>query len=187
MSVDVVRRRRFTVKEYDRMLEVGILAEDKRFELLDGEVVERVPEGTPHAACISRLDRLVGRALGDRAMVRVQHPIVVGQHSEPEPDVAIVRWRDDFYATAHPRPEDVLLLVEVADSSLLLDRNRKLPIYAAHGVADSWLVDLPARRVEIHRDPTPDGYRDVTAHAPGERLAVAGLDDVELAVDAVIP
>lgn len=186
MSVDVVRRR-FTVAEYDRMLEVGILAEDKCFELLDGEVVERMPEGSPHAGCISLFQLALPAPIRGRPLARVQHPLVLGDDSEPEPDIAIVCWRDDVYATAHPRAQDVLLLIEVADSSLLLDRNRKLPIYAAHGVAESWLVDLRARRIEVHRDPSPDGYRDVTLRGPGARLAVPGLDGVELAVDDLLP
>lgn len=165
MSAEALHHR-FTVDDYDRMLEVGILAEDNRIELLDGEVIEKMGEGSPHAACIGRLDRVASRALGDQAMVRVQHPVVVGKYSEPEPDVAIVRWRDDFYATAHPRPEDVLLLVEVADCSRVLDGNRKLPIYAAHGVAESWLVDLHARRIEVHRDPTPTATQPSRSMGP---------------------
>lgn len=152
------RRRLFTVDEYHRMVEVGILTPDDPVELLDGEIIEMTPMDPPHAGCVIRLNRLFMTQVGERATVGVQTPVILDDRSEPEPDLWIGHRRDDDYATAHPRPDDLLLVVEVAHSSVLLDRNRKIPRYGAAGVPEAWLVDVGARRIEVHREPTPDGY-----------------------------
>src|SRR5207247_3212709 len=140
--------RRFTVDEYYRMAETGILAEDDRVELLDGEIVEMSPIGPRHAATVTRLDHLFNRLVGDRAIVRAQNPVRLDGYSEPEPDIALVTPRADFYRAEHPTPRDILLIVEVADTSLRYDRHTKLPGYARAGVPEAWLVDLTADRVE---------------------------------------
>lgn len=150
--------RRFTVDEYYRMAEVGILGPDDRVELLDGEIVEMSPIGSRHAATVTRLQRLFERGAADRSIVRVQQPVRLDRYSEPEPDVAVVAVREDFYAAGHPTPRDVLLIVEVADTSLRYDRHRKLPSYARAGIPEVWLVDLTVDRVETHRAPRGDGY-----------------------------
>lgn len=170
------KRRRFTVDEYYRMGAAGILDEDDRVELIEGEILEMSPIGRKHAACVGRSNRRFSRLVGSRAVVRVQDPIRLADDSEPQPDLAIVRARADFYASGHPRPKDVFLLVEVADESVDRDRRVKLPLYARAGVAEVWLVDLNARVIEIHRRPRKGVYREVRSFAPGERLPVAALD-----------
>jgi Uma2 family endonuclease len=122
-----VQRRLFTVEEYHRMAEAGILSEEDRVELIEGELVTMSPIGSRHAACVKRLVRLLDRAAGDRAIVGAQDPIRLGARSEPQPDVALLRYRPDFYASAHPGPEDVLLVVEVAETSADADRSLKIP------------------------------------------------------------
>lgn len=152
---------RFTVGEYHRMGESGIFAPDARVELIEGEIVERTPIGPRHAACVNRLtDRLAG-ILRPRAILAVQNPVILGSVSEPQPDIAVLRATDDYYASGHPRPDDILLLIEVADTSRVYDRETKLPIYARHGVPETWLIDLAAETVEVCRDPGPEGYGDV--------------------------
>ena len=179
-------RRRFTVDEYHRMAEAGILGEDDRVELLDGEVVEMTPIGPRHAGGVNRLNRIFTARLGERAVVCVQNPIVLGRHWEPQPDLVLLRPRDDFYTGAHPRPGDVLLTVEIAETSLEGDRRVKVPAYARSGVPEAWLLDLPGDRLEAHRDPGPEGYRDVRALARGERVAPEALPDLELSVDELL-
>lgn len=164
--------RRFTVDEYHRMAETGILREDDRVELLDGEIVEMSPSGPRHAATVRRLERLFHRLAGERALVSGQNPISLDRYSEPEPDIALVRPQDDFYAGAHPTPADVLLIVEVADSSLGYDR-RKLASYARAGIPEVWLVDLTRDRVETHRAPRGDGYGE--HHVLGRDEAITPL------------
>lgn len=138
----------FTVADYARMREAGILREDDRVELLDGEVRSMGPIGPFHAAIVNVLVLLFTRQLGDRAIVSGQNPIQLHNHSEPQPDVAILQPREDFYAAAHPRPDDVLIVVEVSDSSLDYDRNEKLPRYASAGIPEVWIIDVGKQTIE---------------------------------------
>ena len=177
---------RFTVDEYQRMAEAGILTEDDKVELLDGQIVAMTPIGPPHAGCVTRLTRLLVRALGDMATVRVQSPVVLATHWAPEPDVAVLAFRADGYGTRHPSPGDVLLLIEVADSSTHVDRRVKLPAYAAAGIPEVWLADLPADRVEVHRDPTRKGYTSVRVAERGETVTPLALEGVSLRVDEIL-
>jgi len=124
-------KRLFNVDEYHRMAATGVLSESDRVELIGGEILEMSPIGRRHAACVDRLTRLLVIRLGETAIVRVQNPIALGQHSEPQPDVSLLRPRDDFYASGHPSPEDVLLVIEVCETSIDYDRDIKLPEYAA--------------------------------------------------------
>ena len=179
-------RRRFTVDEYYRMAEVGIFSEDDRVELIDGAVVDMVPIGAPHAGVIIRLNHLLSRLVGDRAMISPQNPVRLSDYSEPLPDVMLLRPRPDFYTSAHPGPGDVLLLVEVADSSAEYDRSVKVPLYARHGVPEVWLVDLQRQLVEIYRDPAPAGHREIRVVRRGDRLTTLAMPDVPLLVDDIL-
>ena len=185
MAVELLRRR-FTVEEYHRMGEAGILREDDRVELIDGEIVEMTPIGSRHAACVTRLNQLLVRALGDRAIVSVQNPTSIPPHSQPQPDVMVLRPRPDFYAKAHPEPEDVLVVVEVADTSLPFDRTVKVPLYARAGVREVWVIDLAGEVVEVLRRPGAGGYADLQRHARGDRLDCQAFPDVVLTVDDVL-
>jgi Uma2 family endonuclease len=181
-----VRRRRFTVAEYYRMAEAGILGEDDRVELIEGEILVMSPIGSRHAAAVGRLNRFFSQGAGTAALVRVQDPIHLGDRAEPQPDIALVRPRDDFYAGAHPGPEDVLLLVEVADTSLRYDRLVKVPLYARMGIREVWVVDLDDGSVEVHRQPSPQGYGEVQRLRRGQRLAPLALPEVEIAVEDLL-
>lgn len=171
----------FTVTEYYRMAEVGILTEDDRVELIEGEILDMGGIGVRHAACVDRiLALLYGRVPG--AVLRVQGPVRLSERSEPQPDLALLRAREDRYTTAHPGPQDVLLLIEVADSSVLYDRNRKVPLYARSGIPEVWLVDLMTNAVEVHAVPAAGAYSRVERFERGATVASIRLP--ELRVDA---
>jgi Uma2 family endonuclease len=180
---EVLTRYRFTVDEYHRMGEVGILPEDSRIELIAGDIVVCEPIGSYHAGTVNRLTRLWTSILGERAVVQVQNPIELADHdSEVQPDVTLLRPRADFYARGHPVAADVLLLIEVADTSLVRDRRVKIPLYARAGICEVWLVDLTDRRAEVHRDPTAGGYTRVRALGRGESVVPEAFPDLTVAV-----
>ena len=185
MAVQLLRRV-FTVEEYHRIANAGILREDDRVELLEGEIVEMTPIGSRHAACVDRLNSLFVRGLGQRGIVRVQSPVRLGERSELQPDLALLRVRPDFYAQAHPGPTDILLLVEVAETSTEVDREVKVPLYARAGIREVWLVDLAGGCVEIYREPAPASYQQVQRVRRGQRLSPHAVPDLELAMDDVL-
>jgi hypothetical protein len=150
-----------TVARYERMIAEGILTKDDRVELINGVIVDMSPIGSPHGACVDRLNELLARRFRGRVIVRVQGAIVLGSRDEPQPDLALLRPRPDYYARRNPRPTDVLLVIEVADTSLERDRRLKLPRYAATGIAEVWIVDLMSEVVEVYRKPRAGGYRQV--------------------------
>jgi Uma2 family endonuclease len=173
-------RRRLTVEEFRRMTEAGILHEDDRVELLDGELYQMAAMNEPHVSCIIRLNRVFVREVDDKALVSPQNAIRLSNYSEPQPDIVLVRYRDDFYLSALPGPDDILLIVEVADTSLAYDRDRKIPRYAAAGIPEAWLVDLRRKRVTVYRDPAPGGYRQVIPHTRRAVLTPLAFPDMAL-------
>lgn len=183
-SVQVLKRR-FTVEEYYKMAQAGIFSEDDRVELLDGEIVEMTPIGSSHAAVVDRLTRLFSRLVGEQALVRVQNPIRLSPHSEPQPDLALLKPRSDFYAQAHPGPEDVLLVVEVAETSVGIDRKIKIPLYAKARISEVWLVDLDEERIEVYRKPSSKGYAEVQRFRRGRNLTLQALPDLKLSASEV--
>ena len=185
MSVPI-QRYRFTVDDYYKLAETGVLSEDSRVELIEGEIVMMTPIGRRHAACVDRLTNLLAGLLGDRAIVRVQNPIRLSDDTEPEPDVSLLHPREDFYAETEPGAEDVFLVIEVADASLAFDRQVKLPLYAKAGVPEVWIVDLGARTITVFASPSADGYEERRTHGPGETI-VPGRLDIEVPVDRVLP
>ena len=184
---DVLTPRRFTVEEYHRMGEAGILAEDERVELIEGEIVRMTPIGSHHAGTVARANRVFSSRLGERTIVWVQSPIRLAvQQSELQPDVALLRSRPDFYVKSHPEAADAFLLIEIADTTVELDRNVKIPLYAKAGVREAWLLDLHADRLEVFRQPTPAGYRNVHALGRGQALTVQAFPDLTLTVDDLL-
>lgn len=141
------------------MASAGILRPDDRVELIDGEIFEMSSIGPSHAGCVNRLNRLFSTMCGEACIVHVQNPVQLDPYSQPEPDLALLRPRSDFYSARHPIPEDVMLLVEVADASLAWDRGIKVPLYARAGIAETWVVDLPVGVIHRHRDPADGTYR----------------------------
>jgi Uma2 family endonuclease len=176
------RRRRFSVAEYERMGEVGILGEDDRVELIRGEILELAPIGHRHAAFVNNLTQLLVTRLGGEAIVSVQNPVVVADDSLPQPDLVLLRRRQVPYKDARPTAADVLLLIEVADSSLAYDRTVKLRLYADAGVPEYWVVDAAGEAVERHRGPTAGGYAEVTRVTGDATISLAAFPEVTLSL-----
>ncbi|MCK6625128.1 MAG: Uma2 family endonuclease [Anaerolineae bacterium] len=185
MTVQIARRL-FTTTEYHQMLEARILTEDDRVELIEGEVVSMSPIGSRHAACVKRLNQLLFERLGQLALISVQDPIHLGEHSEPEPDLALLQPRADFYGQAHPEAEDVILIIEVAESSAEYDRQVKIPLYAQHGIAEVWLVDLAAAVIEIYRRPSAAGYEQLQRRKRGQSLTLQAFPQLEMTVNEIL-
>jgi Uma2 family endonuclease len=172
------------VADYYRMAEVGILRPDERVELIDGEIIDMPPVGSVHAGTVDQMAKILGDALGNQAIVRVQNPISLDDHSEPEPDIALLRRREDFYKSSHPTPDDILLVVEIADS-LLFDRNIKVPLYARHGIVEVWLVDVRAWRLIRCRNPLRGEYALIDQPDLGTPLQISATPDVHLVLNAL--
>jgi Uma2 family endonuclease len=179
-------KRLFTVHEYHKMGEAGILTEDDRVELIEGEIVVMPPIGEGHFGNVNRFTHLFVRNFSGQAVVHIQNPVRLGLKSEPEPDVVLLRFREDFYSGKFPEPDDVLLLVEVAESSLGYDRNTKVPLYAKAGIQECWIVDLIHRVIVVHRDPSRSRYRTVQQVKPGDSIAPLAFPDVTLAVSDLL-
>lgn len=152
------RRHRLTVDGFLRMGAADILGEDARVELIEGDLIDMAPIGSRHAAVVGRLTHLLVQAAGDRAIVWVQNPISINQHSMPQPDIALLKPRADSYSNAHPRPEEVFLIIEVAETTLAYDVGVKLPLYARAGIPEVWIIDVASRQITRYRNPSEDEY-----------------------------
>ena len=164
------------------MIKAGILGEDDPVELIAGQIVTQMPIGTAHVAAVNRLNQIFSGVAHGRCIVSVQNPVALDPISEPEPDVALLRPHSNFYADSLPGPDDVLLIVEVADTSLGFDREEKIPLYAAAGIPEVWLVDLVGKALNVHRRPAQGNYTEVTRHRSGATIDIPGLPEAQLAV-----
>ena len=181
-----LQKRLFTVDEYYRMAESGILSEDDRVELIEGEIIKMSPIGRRHAGCVNRLNSLFWERLGRRAVVSVQNPVRLSDRTEPQPDIALLIPRADFYSEGHPQPQEVLLLIEVADTTIEYDREVKIPLYAQAGISEVWVVDLVEELVEVYRQPSVNEYAEVRQFRRGENLSLQAFSDVVLSVNEVL-
>ena len=180
-------RRRFSVAEYYCMGEAGILKPDERTELIEGEIVVLPPIGSGHAAGGSRAERSFHRRLGDRAIVRSQYPIRLPDDCEPQPDVVLARPRPEGYRAGHPRPEDIYLVVEISDTTLRTGQEVKLPLYARAGIREAWLMNLPEDRIEVYREPAPEGYRSITLVPRDGAVSPLAFPDVTIPCAELLP
>lgn len=189
MSISTAKR--FTIAEYHRLAELGFFEEDDRVELIKGEIVQMAAKGTPHSVCETLLFRELVKLLDERAMVRGQQPIVIPKDSEPEPDLAIVRNRDDDYLSAHPSPLDVLLVIEIADSSVNYDQKVKLPLYAEAGISNYWIFNLVENCLESYSEPyqvqDKFGYRRKLIVLPNETVTLPNFPDLSLDLSKIFP
>ena len=181
------KKRLFTRKEYHAMGKAGIFGHQERVELLQGEIIAMSPVGDRHMSCTRRINRLFSELnAARRAIVSVQDPIATST-SEPEPDIALLAFREDLYDFRKPGPRDVLLLIEVADSSLDYDRKVKLPYYAQVGVPEVWIANLRDDRIEAHTEPTPQGYRSTRIYDRGDTISPTAFPDLNISVNDIIP
>lgn len=190
--MNAVTAKRFTLAEYHRLGELGFFAPDERVELIRGEIIQMPTKKTPHSVCNTRLVRLLIRVLGDRAIVRGQEPVILPADSEPQPDVVIARNRSDEYLSSHPEPADILLVVEIADSTLSYDQGRKLSLYAEDGISDYWIFNLVDNWLEVYNEPYRNsqgkfGYRLKRIVLPDETLGIPGFSDLSIDLSGVFP
>lgn len=169
------KRRLLTVEDYHRMGEVGILPE-KGQELIHGEIIEMSPIGSRHAATVDKASDYLKELLKGKATIRVQNPIIIPTYSEPEPDIAVVKFRSDYYAEHHPTPEDVILLIEVADSSIEFDRKTKMSLYASAGIPIYWIIDLENKQIETFSLPKGDTYSHTNILKKGDQIALGSFN-----------
>ena len=190
MSVAVtappVERYRWTIDLYHQMIETGILGEDERIELIKGELATMSPIGSEHSGVVDQLAEILIEQLMRRAVVKVQGPLQLEDHSEPQPDLILLAPRRDFYKRSLPRPADVLLVIEVADSSLAYDRAVKMALYAGAGMPEAWIINLIDRWIEVYRDPSPAGYTTLLKILPGKSVAPQAFADVVVIVDELL-
>lgn len=184
--------KRFTLAEYHRLAELGFFGEDDRVELIKGQIVQMAAKGTAHSVCNTRLFRELVSLIQQRATVRGQEPITIPNHSEPEPDLAIVRNRDDDYLIAHPNPSDILLVIEIADSTLNIDQKVKLPLYAEAGISDYWIFNLTEKFLEAYSQPYQDsqgksGYRRKVIYLSNESVNLPCFADLSVNLSKIFP
>lgn len=181
-----VKRHTFTTSEYDAMTLAGVFGEDDRVELIEGEIIEMSPIGSDHAGVVNRLTWMLIQRLGDRAIVATQNPIRLGEHSEPQPDVVVAKFRKDFYRSSHPTPDDVLLVVEIADATLAIDRDVKVPLYASAKIAEVWLINLLESSIEVYSKPEGRIYREKRTAREGETLTLSAFSNVAFNVREIL-
>jgi Uma2 family endonuclease len=185
MSVPL-KRHHFTAAEYYRLADAGILTEADRVELIEGEIIEVSTIGRRHAACVDRINRLLGRLASHAAIIPVQNPVRLNDFSEPQPDVSLLLTRADFYAGGHPGPDDVVLVVEVAGTSADYDRGVKVALYARSGIPEVWLVDLREDRIEIYARPSGGEYQSARRAARGESVSSDAAAGMTFAVEDIL-
>jgi Uma2 family endonuclease len=185
MAVDP-KRYKFTRADYHEMARAGIFKAGIRVELIDGEIIEMNPIGRPHRSCVDRLNDIFAPNVRTSAIVRIQSSIALGDNGEPEPDLTLLRRRADFYSESDETPEDILLVVEVADTSERYDRRTKAPLYARNGIPELWIVVLNRDRVLRYLDPSPDGYATRRIYRRGESLSPLAFPDLVIAVDDIL-
>lgn len=181
-----ITRHKFSVADYYAMLEAGILTEDSRVELIHGEIVAMSPVNPRHASKVDELSEQFRARLGQRAIVRSQNPVRLGDDSEPQPDIALLKRREHRYKTSHPLPTDVFLIVEVSDATLAYDRSVKAALYASVGIAEVWIVNLVEQQLEVLRDPDQDDYRERRLLKAGEYVSPLAFPDVSFAVQEIL-
>lgn len=186
MSTETFTKKRFTVDEYCRLWEVGILPEDGRFELIRGEIIEMCAPGSRHAGRVNRMTHLFTEKLGRSVVVSVQNGIPLDMYSFPLPDMAILKGRADFYTDSHPSPADVLLVIEVSDSTVGYDKNVKSPLYAEAGISEYWQLDVNKEVLIVRTEPASGEYRNVQILHRGDALTLQNAPHLTLSVDEIL-
>ncbi|HLF13185.1 MAG TPA: Uma2 family endonuclease [Gammaproteobacteria bacterium] len=174
------RRHRITVEHYYRMAEAGLFEEDERVELINGEIIDMPPMGSRHAGTVAQLTDVLSHAVGGRAMIRAQLPVRLSDDSEPEPDIAVVKLRSDYYKSNHPVAADILLLVEISDTTVRYDRQVKVPLYAQRGIPEVWIVDLQSGEMHFYRSPVNGKYTVASSTAEPGVVSIASLPSVKV-------
>jgi len=186
MTTDTLHKK-FTISQYYLMSETGILTENDRVELIEGEILEMSPIGTGHAVCVNRLAKVLFSSLSDEITISVQNPVRLSNFSEPEPDFAILKGQPEDYESKHPEPEDILVLIEVSDSTIEYDRTTKAPLYARQKIHELWIIDLNALVVEVYRFPSPEGYQQIQVFRQDQSIAFEAFPNILIEVAKILP
>ena len=186
VSAPTIERRKFTTDEYQKMTQLGILPEESGWEIIDGEIIKKMPTGSKHAGTVKKINRILTANLGNEFVIAVQDPIHLDDYNEPEPDVAILRFREDIYTESHPLPNDVLVVIEVSDSTIKYDRETKKNMYSEFGITEFWLVDLTERIIEIHTQPRQGIYRNMQIFGLDEILQSQTIESLTLDVNQIL-
>ena len=174
--------KKFTIEDYHKMSDMGIFDYSDHLELIKGEIIQMSPIGSKHASCINKLNRMLNQKLVDEVIISIQNPIKLEDDSEPQPDVVLLKYRSDFYAEEHPKFSDILLLIEVADSSINYDRNVKIPLYAENKINQVWLIDLNEEYLEIYNNPESNYYRNMQKLSRKDTINLNILSSIEIQV-----
>ena len=185
MQIEATRKR-FTVDDYYRMAATGILSENDRTELIEGEIIEMSPIGDPHMNAVNRATMIFARGIGDKVVVSVQNPAFMDRYNVPQPDVVLIRPREGFYGEGKPNPEDVVLLIEVSDTSLRFDRKVKAPIYARNGIREVWIIDLQGEAIYVYREPRGNTYVSIETKGRVDRISPEAFPDFAVNVSDLI-
>lgn len=190
--MNIVKPKRFTIDEYHRLIELGLFTDQERIELIRGELMQMTAKGRVHTVCSSILCRQLDRLLGDRAVIRGQDPITLNNYSEPEPDIVIAKGKDEDYLIHHPYPADILLVIEISDSTLAYDQTTKLNLYAEAGIVDYWIVNLPAGQLERYHQPYQNAQKNFSylsqqISLPHQSVTIPGFTDVLLDLKRIFP
>jgi Uma2 family endonuclease len=180
------KRKIFTVQDYHKMIDAGVFAGNSNYELIEGEIVKKVTQGDLHIGSINRLTRIFSRSCGDDVILSVQNAVIINNISEPEPDVALLKFRKDFYASGKATAADVLLLIEVSDTTVKYDRDVKIPLYARAGVSEVWLVNLPRQILEVYTQPVKGKYKLVKKIGKKETVSPALLSEIKIKVAEIL-
>ncbi|MGK7394298.1 MAG: Uma2 family endonuclease [Candidatus Cyclobacteriaceae bacterium M3_2C_046] len=175
MSMQLAKRL-INVDEYYRMAETGILTEADRVELIHGEILNMSPIGSKHMAVVNRLNKLLAEYLTNDEIVSIQNPVRINDLNVPEPDISVLKYREDFYAQQHPGGQDVLLVIEVSETTFAYDKEIKLPIYASAGIPEYWIINLEKTEIEVHKLPSGDVYKFITIHRAGDKVDMPGAE-----------
>lgn len=186
LDSSVPHRYRLTLAAYHQLANAGVFNEDSRLELIEGDLIAMPPIGERHASQTRRINQLFSRQIGDTAIVDVQNPVALNAYSEPQPDIVLLKPRADFYEHSHPGPMDILLIIEVSDSTLRYDRETKVPLYAQAGIPEVWVLDIVHQRLEVYRCPSQEGYREVRYPALQEFIAPVLLPNLTVSVQSLL-
>ena len=181
-----VTKKLFTVDEYCRMAEAGIFGPESRLELIEGEIIEMSPVGIRHISCVNRATELFASRLAGKMMLSVQNPVILSRYTMPQPDIVLARPREDFYSSKYIAPKDTFLAVEISDSTLRYDRNRKMPLYAKAGVPELWIENLQSDVILVYRDPGPTTYSTSLTLQRGESLTLAAFPEIAFRTDELL-
>jgi len=185
-KVSRVAPKRFRVEDFRKMTEVGILPEESGWEIIDGYLIDKMSIGSKHAGTVKILNRILTIWAEKNAIVSVQDPIHIDEYNEPEPDIALLKPREDFYTKSHPTPSDVLLLIEVSDSTVEHDRETKKTLYAEAGIAEFWLINLKNKTIEVYTQPKNSSYYSARILESGETIESAAIENLTLTVEEIL-